>query len=604
MQSNLIETESTIKRVASSKREERTIVQVCTETLCWIIWFICYLFSSIFWVNMSVIGSKLAPVIDALQGSPGDKPKKSFKDDGRLKPKLKNKSEPKWELGYCIFTPVMARLSRHFETRRVTRSETRKQNNDRNEAIVNSWLYVQGPDDLRRAQLADANIGKVLRWRENGKRPQGPEICAASPITRHYVHNWDSLEIHNGVLFRRFYKQNGVEIYLQLLVPESIKSAILHQMHNVVLSGHLAYKKTKEKTQQRFYWWGMKVDIENWIRKCDSCAANKPPPKKIRGRLGNMTVGAPLDRLGTDILGPLPRTPLGNRYILVVTDYFTKWVEIFAVPDQTAITCAAKILNEVVTRYGCPLDIHSDQGRNYESNIFYELCRMLEVRKTRTTARNPKCNGQTERFNKTLIRMIKAYLKGEQDEWDQYLGCLAAAYRATPHDSTGMTPNLLMLGREVRLPVEIAFGNSFSHSGVEITSYGDYVDMLREKMQKAHRLTRDNLQKAATRQKKYYDAKSMENSYKEGDLVWFMNESHKVQVCPKLQPMYTGPHVVIKSINDLNIMIQLDERGRRRVVHHDKLKPYTGEESLDWAATAIETFKNEKLPQPPTPFNH
>ena len=88
-----------------------------------------------------------------------------------------------------------------------------------------------------------------------------------------------------------------------------------------------------------------------------------------------MLVGAPLDRLGTDFLGPLPLTSRGNRFILVVTDYFTKWVEIFAVPDQTAVTTAEVILNEVIARFGCPYEIHSDQGRNYESTIFTELCR-------------------------------------------------------------------------------------------------------------------------------------------------------------------------------------------------------------------------------------
>ena len=91
-----------------------------------------------------------------------------------------------------------------------------------------------------------------------------------------------------------------------------------------------------------------------------------------------------------------------------MSDHFTKWVEVFAVPDFTAKTCAEKILNEVIARFGCPHDLHSDQGRNYESQIFAELCRLLEIRKTRTTPGNPRCNGQTERFNKTLLRMIKA----------------------------------------------------------------------------------------------------------------------------------------------------------------------------------------------------
>ena len=173
-----------------------------------------------------------------------------------------------------------------------------------------------------------------------------------------------------------------------------------------------------------------------------------------------MRVGAPMDRLATNIIGPVPTTPRGNRYVLIVTDYFSNWIEVLPIPDQTAETTAEVILNEVIGWYGCPLDIYSDQGPNYRSELFTELCRLLEIRKTRSSARNPKCNGKVERFNKTLVRMVRANLKGQQREWDRNLGCLAAAYRASPHEATGFTPNLLIMGREVRVPAEVMFGYS------------------------------------------------------------------------------------------------------------------------------------------------
>ena len=159
-----------------------------------------------------------------------------------------------------------------------------------------------------------------------------------------------------------------------------------------------------------------------------------------------------MDRICTDYFGPLPKTERGNKYVMVVTDHFSRWVELLPVPDQTAQTCASVLLNEVLSRYGCPLALHSDQGRCYESTVFKELCKLLEIRKTRTSVRNPKCNGQAERFNKTMIRMVRAFLKGEQRQWDLHLGVLAGAYRATPNETTGLTPNLVMLGRELHLP--------------------------------------------------------------------------------------------------------------------------------------------------------
>ena len=250
--------------------------------------------------------------------------------------------------------------------------------------------------------------------------------------------------------------------------------------------------------------------------------------------MGTMPVGAPMDRLGTDILGPLPETPRGNRYVLVVTDYFTKWCEIFAVPDQTAVTCAENILNEVVARFRMPLSLHSDQGRNYEAHLFMELCKLLEIRKTRTSSGNPRCNGLTERFNRTLVRMIKAYLKGEQTNWDKYFGCLAGAYRATVQDSTGLTPNLLMLGREVRLPVEVMYGTKTTSEG-ELDSYGEYVSQLRDRMQHAHDVARKHLEKSATRQKELYDVKVKLETYTPGSLVWYQTEMGQLKVAPKLK---------------------------------------------------------------------
>ena len=156
-----------------------------------------------------------------------------------------------------------------------------------------------------------------------------------------------------------------------------------------------------------------------WVTKCDVCQSVKSRGKKAKAPLNYMVVGAPLDRLSADILCPLPRTKRGNTCILVVTDSFTKWLELFSLPDESAQTCAQVILNEVISRYGCPLSFHTDQGRNFQSKIFAELCKILEIRKTRTSPWNPKGNDQTERFNKTLVDMRRADLEGDGRNWNQ-----------------------------------------------------------------------------------------------------------------------------------------------------------------------------------------
>ena len=179
-----------------------------------------------------------------------------------------------------------------------------------------------------------------------------------------------------------------------------LKNEVLHSMHNSIISGHLGKRKTTEKLLQRFYWFEVREDLKIWIAKCQTSGAYKLPSKSAKAPLGSMPTCAPWDRLSTDTIGPFPLTPRGNKYILTFTDHFTKWVEVFAIPDQTATTCANILLNEIISRYGCPLSLHSDQGRNYTSDLFTELCQLLEIRKTRTSPRNPNGNGQCERFNR------------------------------------------------------------------------------------------------------------------------------------------------------------------------------------------------------------
>lgn len=445
--------------------------------------------------------------------------------------------------------------------------------------------------DLRKIQSEDPDIAMILEAKLSGQKPISKDMVNKSPACRHYWILWDLLFLHQGILCKRFLKKDGTGEYRQLIVPRALKNDILFQMHNAVISGHLGCKKTTAKALQRFYWYSLKEDVALYIRKCDTCASDKKPSVTPRAPLGSLRSGAPGDFVATDYLGPFPVTDRGNRYILLLTDHFTKYVEIVAVPDMTAEVCAAKVLNEFISRWGCPLVIHSDQGRTYESKIFSEMCRMLEIRKSRTSVRNPRGNGQSERFNRTLLRMIKAYLCGEQRDWDMHLGCLAGAYRATPNESTKLTPNLLMMGRETRLPAELVFGSIGSYQMQEVTSYGDYVDELRSHMQHAHEVARKHLDAAAKRSSEIYDTKVAVNRYNVGDAVWLLAESRKVGIMHKLEPAYEGPFLIKQKMSDINFLLQLDKTGKEKLVHHNKLKPYLGDHPPKWLSRA-----KKKLP--------
>ena len=145
-----------------------------------------------------------------------------------------------------------------------------------------------------------------------------------------------------------------------------------------------------------------------------------------------------------------------------------------------------------------------------------------------------------------------------------------------------MTPNLLTMGREVRLPRELIFGSTNGYDGEDITTYGDYVDILRARMQHAHEVARKYMSATAKRSKELYDSKLAFHRYSVGDIVWCLMETKKVGISPKLEFGFEGPFVVIKKLSELDYIIQLDRDGVEKSVHHNKLKPYEGDNAPRW----------------------
>ena len=474
-----------------------------------------------------------------------------------------------------------------------TRDEAPEREHREYQSIV-SWFQGRSASELAKLQAEDPDIGPVLQGKLANTKPSSQDMAVRSPAARHYWILWDSLVLQDGLLCKKYSRKDGTGQYLQFVVPSGMKKEVLYQMHDSMVSGHMGTKKTKEKILQRFYWYALKEDVGLYVQRCDTCAADKKPQKIPRAPMGSLQVGAPGDCIATDYIGPLPVTERGNRYILVFTDHFSKNVEVIPVCDMTAEVCADKLLNEIISRWGCPLSIHSDQGRTYESRVFRELCRMLEVRKTRTSVRNPRGNGQVERFNRTLLRMIRAYLCGEQREWDLHLGCIAGAYRATPNEATRMTPNLLTMGREVRLPGELVFGSTNTYDGEEITTYGEYVDVVRARMQHAHEVARKHMSSAAKRSKDLYDTKVAFNRYNVGDVVWYLMEVKKLGVAPKLEYCFEGPYVIKRKISELDFVLQVDRAGTEKPVHHNKLKPYEGKNLPKWVKRAKKAILQSK----------
>ena len=166
----------------------------------------------------------------------------------------------------------------------------------------------------------------------------------------------------------------------------------------------------------------------------------------------------------------------------MMVDQFTKWVECIPLPTQTAEETAREAVDHFFSRFGFPFQVYSDQGRNFESKLFRELCKALQIHKARTTPYRPSSNGQVERYNRTLMDAVRCFIGNKQDQWDVYLQQIAGALRASVNRQTGFTANRLMLGREVNMPAHLMF----PLAGEKSQNPGNYVGKLTANLQKAH----------------------------------------------------------------------------------------------------------------------
>ena len=466
---------------------------------------------------------------------------------------------------------------------RVT-TRRQAQENDSTESAFRpnqGWLQGWDVDKIRLSQLEDPAIGPLLLAKEEGNdKPRWSDISDKCRDYKALWAQWDHLEIRGNLLFRKSETGKSRSPQWQLLVPKAKWKEVLQHLHDHRTGGHLGTKKTLEKIQHAFFWPHMRETVENFCKSCDDCAARKPALKHHRAPLKQYLVGCPLERIAIDILGPLPKTSRGNIYVLVIGDYFTKWTEAFAIPDQEAKTVARVLVEEFICRFGVPRQLHSDKGTNFESQLFQQVCKLLDIDKTRTTSRRPQSDGMVERFNRTLESMLTMYVEKRPNRWDEHLPYVMLAYRSSVHDSTGYSPNMMMLGREVELPLQSVVPRPVEEG---VDNVAEYVQGIHNKMEIAHEDARAHLKKAAQHQKKNYDHRTTgDRKFVTGQAVWYYNPSLKTGRCRKLNKSWKGPFVVTQVIDDVRYQIQLNLKTKPIVCHVDTLKKYEGDNPPTW----------------------
>ena len=349
--------------------------------------------------------------------------------------------------------------------------------------ILKGWA----PSDIRASQLNDSDLALLLQAIEAGTdRPSWNNISSGASALKTLWRHWDR--------YREFTIDENSETVLQLVVPASKREELVKYFHDIPSSGHPGAEKTLEKAMHSFYWPAMMKYIEDYCLTCDKCVAKKLPIKKHRAPLGQYLVGEPMERIQLDVVGPLPLSKNGNRFILVAVDCFTKWTEAYAIPNQEANTIIEVFVNEFVCRWGTPLQLHTDLGSNLQSTAFRQMCALLHIDKTNTTPMRPQANGNVEGFNRTLQNMQTSYCENDQKRWDEYLPQVLMAYRASINSTTHQAPTRMVLGRNVVLPVKAVIGKPQSSDNMhEPREVDEYISQLQNRLSRANEIARKHL---------------------------------------------------------------------------------------------------------------
>jgi hypothetical protein len=361
----------------------------------------------------------------------------------------------------------------------------------------------------------------------------------------------------------------------QIVVPSSLRTAILQVAHDIPASAHLGIAKTKKRLEQHFYWSSMSQDVKQYVRTCDLCQRLGKGGKPAPATLHNLPpISEPFQRIAMDIVGPLTTCrETGNRFILTIIDHCTHYPEAIPLVTHEATDVATALIS-VFSRYGFPSELLSDCGTEFMSTLMAIFLKEFGIRRIRTSPYHPATNGSCERFNGTMKSMIRAVSEDYPDTWDQTLPWILFAYREVPVETLGFSPFELLYARTVPGPLALLKDAWLNHSqsvSTPVKSVVTYVLDMRERLRSAIEQANIHAVQQKNKSKVWYDRKARDRTFEPGDEI--------LALLPlpgnPLQAKYCGPYRVLEKLGPLDYLIDTPNRRKsKRVCHINLLKPY------------------------------
>ena len=394
-------------------------------------------------------------------------------------------------------------------------------------------------------------------------------------VPRAFKRNLPAFCLKNSVLVKKNFDPGTKRNFL-LVIPADLRDEILEACHDDPSSGHLGTARTLGKIKAKYYWPRLTSDVTHYVRSCRDCQRRKTPPTKPAGLLQPIAVPSrPFQQVGMDLLGPFPTSRSENRWIVVATDYMTRYAETAALPKGTAQEVAKFFIHQVVLRHGAPEVLITDRGTAFTAELMQGVLRYSNTDHRRTTAYHPQTNGLTERLNKTMADMLSMYVDVEHKTWDEILPYVTFAYNTAIQETTQMTPFELVYGRQATTMLDAMLPH------VDDDDLNADVQGYLQRAEEARQLARVRTTEQQLVDAGRYNLRRRDAEYRPGDLVWVWTPIRRRGLSEKLLRRYFGPYKIQRRVGQLvyEVVPEGDyatsrRRMRPEVVHVVRLKPY------------------------------
>ena len=419
-----------------------------------------------------------------------------------------------------------------------------------------TFLGPISADEFAEQQRADPELRSLVDYLE-GKTVIVPKV---------FRRGLASFFLQNDILLKKTFSPLRAN-YL-LVVPSALRPEVLQALHDDPTAGHLGFSRTLARIQEKYYWPRLSADVAHYVRTCRDCQRRKTPPTRPAGLLQPIEPPRrPFQQIGMDLLGPFPTSTSGNKWIVVATDYLTRYAETKALPKGSAAEVARFFVENILLRHGAPEVLITDRGTAFTAELTQAILRYSHTSHRRTTAYHPQTNGLTERLNKTIADMLAMYVDVEHKTWDAILPYVTFAYNTAVQETTHMAPFNLVYGRKPATTLDAMLPDVSDEENLDVATY-------LQRAEEGRQLARLRIKNQQRTDSRHYNLRRRYVEYQPGDRVWVWTPIRRRGLSEKLLRRYFGPYKIIRRIGALDYEVVPDgisqsqrRRARPEVIH-------------------------------------